>query len=533
LGDGYPAAANRTLFPEGISFMSSSAISTTHGKHAVSCGGWFSIVKSVFLIAAMFHTQFACMPLNADETTRTAPNIIVVMPDDVGYGDFGCHGNPVVRTPHVDAFYEQSVRFTDFHVSPTCAPTRCALMTGRHEFGSGVTHTIYERERMSLKAATLPQMLKRTGYHTGIFGKWHLGDEADYQPDRRGFDEVFIHGAGGIGQTYQGSCGDAPNNSYFNPAILHNGTFEKTTGYCTDIFFYEALQWIDRQRMSASPFFAYISLNAAHSPLDVPEIYFKRYQGKVSNNPAKFYGMIENIDENFGRLLAKLDEWELTDDTLVIFLTDNGGTAGTKLYNGGMRGSKNSPYQGGTRVPSFWRWPAVFQGGRDVTALTAHLDLFPTLAAITETQLTPQEQEQITSRSLLPLLKNADASWDDRIFVTHCGRWTRGLAAESKYAQCSIRNSRYTLVNNRELYDLQKDPGETTNVIEVHPQVAEKLRAAYDDWWSDVLPRMDNEDAIGPDINPFKALYWKQFGGRPDAELLRRMKFDAASQQIR
>ena len=209
------------------------------------------------------------------------PNIVLVMPDDVGYGDFACLGNPVIRTPHIDAFHRESVRLADFHVSPTCAPTRCALLTGRHEFKSGVTHTILERERMSLKATTLAQVLKSAGYSTGVFGKWHLGDEARYQPGRRGFDEVFIHGGGGIGQTYPGSCGDAPGNTYFDPAILHNGTFEKTEGYCTDSFFGRALTWMDERRKGDAPFFAYITPNAAHAPLQCPDEYSRRYAGKV------------------------------------------------------------------------------------------------------------------------------------------------------------------------------------------------------------------------------------------------------------
>ena len=174
------------------------------------------------------------------------PNIVFILTDDQGYGDLSCHGNPILKTPNLDRVHDEGVRFTDFHVSPTCAPTRAALNTGRHEFRNGVTHTIYERERLTLKATTLAQVLKGAGYTTGIFGKWHLGDEADYQPNRRGFDEVFIHGAGGIGQTYPGSCGDAPGNTYFNPAILHNGKFEKTQGYCTDVFFAQALKWMDR-----------------------------------------------------------------------------------------------------------------------------------------------------------------------------------------------------------------------------------------------------------------------------------------------
>jgi arylsulfatase len=165
------------------------------------------------------------------------PNIILVMPDDLGYGDYACLGNPITHTPSVDAFKKESLLFTQFHVSPTCSPCRAALMSGRHEFKNGVTHTIYERERMSLKTFTLAQMLKTVGYTTGIFGKWHLGDEAPYQPQNRGFDEVYIHGGGGIGQTYVGSCGDVPGNTNINPTLWHNGKFEKTHGYCTDLFF--------------------------------------------------------------------------------------------------------------------------------------------------------------------------------------------------------------------------------------------------------------------------------------------------------
>ncbi len=308
----------------------------------------FPFLLTVFLLAT---TAFA------------KPNIILVMTDDQGYGDLSFTGNPILKTPHLDSFAKQSVRFTNFHVSPTCAPTRTALMTGRHEFRSGVTHTILERERMSLKSTTLPQILKAAGYTTGIFGKWHLGDEDAYQPGKRGFDEVFIHGAGGIGQTYPGSCGDAPGNTYFNPAIRHNGRFEKTEGYCTDVFFNQAIKWINVARKKDSPFFVYITPNAPHSPLQCPEEYTKRYADKVDPNVAKFFGMIANIDDNFGKLLAKLDEWKIADDTLVIFMTDNGGTAGVKVFNAGMRGAKATPYIGGTHVPSFWRWPAGFTGG--------------------------------------------------------------------------------------------------------------------------------------------------------------------------
>ncbi|MGB8167626.1 MAG: arylsulfatase [Chthoniobacteraceae bacterium] len=448
------------------------------------------------------------------------PNIILVMPDDLGYGDYSCLGNPIIKTPHVDAFWKESVRFTDFHVSPTCAPTRSALLTGRHEFKNGVTHTILERERLTLKATTLAQVMKSAGYATGIFGKWHLGDEPEYQPNRRGFDEVFIHGAGGIGQTYPGSCGDAPGNMYDDPAILHNGVFEKTTGYCTDLFFSHAIGWMDEKLDKGTPFFCYIPLNAAHAPLQCPAGYEQRHAKEVPENVAKFYGMIENIDDNFGAMLEKLKEWGIAENTLVIYLgTDNGGTAGVKIFNAGMRGSKGTPYQGGTRGPAMWRWPAKFAGGRDVPALTAQVDIFPTLAEIIGAALSDDVKQQVEGRSLLPLLTKADAPWPDRTLVTHVGRWPKGKMEDWKYRQCSIRDARFTLVNNAELYDLQADPGEKNNVLDANPEAAAKLRAAYEHWWKDVQPLQVNENAEGPKVNPFKELYWKQFGGGPDEAL--------------
>jgi arylsulfatase len=432
------------------------------------------------------------------------------MTDDQGYGDLGCTGNPIIKTPHIDAFATNSVRFSNFHVSPTCAPTRCALMTGRHEFRSGVTHTIMERERMSLKAVTIAQVLKSAGYHTGIFGKWHLGDEAAYQPDRRGFEEAFIHGGGGIGQSYPGSCGDAPGNTYFDPAILHNGRFEKTKGYCTDVFFAQALNWLGARRKDSDPFFAYITPNAPHAPLQCPEDYARRHRAEVDAQTAKFYGMIENIDDNFGRLLSKLDEWGLARNTLVIFMTDNGGTAGVKTFNAGMRGAKATPYEGGTRVPSFWRWPAGFSGGHDCPALAAHLDIFPTLTEVAGAKYSANLM--LDGRSLLPLLQNPAAAWPDRFLFTHVGRWEKGQAEASKFEKCSVRNARFHLVNNSELYDLQNDPAEKTNVFAGHSDVVSKLHAAYDQWWSEILPCLENENVTGPKENPFKELYWKQFG---------------------
>ncbi len=462
----------------------------------------------------------ALLALLPQSQAATKPNIILVMPDDVGYGDYACLGNPIMRTPSVDAFRKQSLLFTQFHVSPTCAPTRSALMSGRHEFKNGVTHTIFERERLSLKTFTLPQMLKTAGYTSGIFGKWHLGDEEEYRPENRGFDEVYTHGAGGIGQSYPGSCGDAPGNTNINPAIWHNGKFEKTTGYCTDLFFSQAMKWMDEKRKGKQPFFAFISLNAAHTPHVLPKEYYEDYLGKpgVDADMAKFFGMIENVDSNFGKVLQKLKEWEMEENTLVIYLgSDNGGTAGIKLFDAGMRGTKGTSYQGGTRVPCFFRWPAGgIPAGGECAALAAHLDLFPTLAEITGGRVPESAKTQVEGKSLLPLLKAPASPWPDRMLVHHVGRWERGQAEKGKYQKMSIQNARFTLVNNQELFDLKADPAEKTNVIDKHPEVAAQLRAAYEQWWTDVQPLLVNENLDGPAQNPMHVLYWKQFGGEPE-----------------
>ncbi len=445
------------------------------------------------------------------------PNVIVILTDDQGYGDIAAHGNPIIKTPNLDRLHHESVRFTDFHASPTCSPTRTSLMTGRHEFKSGVTHTIHERERMSLKATTIAQVLKSAGYTTGIFGKWHLGDATPYQPNRRGFDEVFIHGCGGIGQNYPGTCSDAPGNRYFNPAILHNGVFEKTDGYCTDVFFGQSLKWMDQKRKGKTPFFAYITPNAPHAPLDCPEKYEAIYKNLVKDErAAKFFGMITNIDDNIGKLLGRLKDWDIERDTLVFFMNDNGGTAGVRVFNAGMRGQKGTPYQGGTRASGFFRWPGTLKPA-DVNQLAAHIDLFPTFAQIAGARV--PEGVKLDGRSLMPLLEDPNAVWTDRYLFTHCGRWAQGKAAESKYAKCRVRDGRYSMVNmdkgpsGWELYDLKYDPGEKTDVAAKLPGVVGKMNAIYDKWWEEVLPCLENENAVPPAVSPYKELYRKQFGG--------------------
>ena len=491
-------------------------------------------MKNLFvirLVAVLWGLVWSAGAASTGSLAGSRPNIIFVLTDDQGYGDISAHGNPILKTPNMDRLRAEGARFTDFHVSPTCAPTRSALMTGRHEFENGVTHTIFERERLTPDATTIAQVLKSAGYTTGIFGKWHLGDEPEYQPGRRGFDEVFIHGGGGIGQVYPGSCGDAPRNTYFDPAILYNGKFEKTRGYCTDVFFAQALKWIERVK-GTQPFYAYIATNVPHAPLQVRDEDLARYKDKVSDlNAAKFFGMLANADDNIGRLLEKLKGWGLEQNTLVVFMNDNGGTAGCKVFNAGMRGQKGTPWLGGTRASSFWRWPGRIAPA-DVNTLAAHIDYLPTIAAIAGASLDAKVRAQVEGRSLLPLLENPSAPWTERTLFTHVGRWTRFSDPDlAKFSNCSVRTKRWHLVSVKggaqpawELYDIAADPGEKSDVAGQHQDIVATLAAQYEAWWIAARAGMVNEKAVGPRLNPFAELYWKQFGGGPDAEDLRIME---------
>jgi arylsulfatase A-like enzyme len=454
------------------------------------------------------------------------PNVVLIMTDDQGYGPVGRHGHPWIRTPGLDRMYDTSTRFTRFLVSPTCSPTRSALMTGRHPLRNGITHTILERERMTLDAVTLPQVLGAVGYTTGIFGKWHLGDEDAYQPHQRGFDHAFIHGAGGIGQKYNCSCADAPGNKYMDPVVRLNGNFVKTKGFCTDVFFSAALGWIADARDGDQPFFAYITTNAPHGPFIAPESNTKRFTDLgFGEKQAGFYGMIENIDENMVRLLDKFKEWDLFSNTVVIFMSDNGmtgggsGRAGQQIgqtadgtpmypYNANMKGQKGSPDEGGVRVPFFLRWDGQLRPGRDIDRIAAHIDVFPTIAAIAGATL---PDDQVAGRSLLPLLKDSDAAWKDRFLYTHCARWPTGAEPNDfQWKRFAVRNQRFRFVGNDQLFDMQADPGQTVNVIEDHPEVVGEMRASFDSWWKKTRPMMVNEDAPMSATRPFHEHYFRQ-----------------------
>ena len=432
------------------------------------------------------------VPAQADDVPQTRPNVILVMTDDQGYGDLACHGNPIIQTPHLDSLYRESVRLTDFHVSPLCTPTRAGLMTGQNPLRVGAWGTTWGRSLPRADAVTMADVFAQSGYRTGCFGKWHLGDNYPYRPQDRGFAEVLIHGGGGVGQTP-----DYWGNDYFDDTYFRNGRPEKFTGYCTDVWFDAAMEFIEANR--ERPFFAYLVTNAPHGPFNVS----KKYSDLYADNPevpnAAFYGMITNIDENIGRLVSKLDELEIVQNTILIFTTDNGtaaGFRGGRGFNAGMRGTKGSLFDGGHRVPFFIRWPdGRLTGGRDLGVLATHLDLVPTLIDLC--RLTSPTDARFDGVSLAPVLSGKlDDLPDRKVFVQF-----RQSADPPERGKAAVMTRRWRLVGGKQLFDIKADPSQQHDVAAEHADVVKRLRGAYDTWWAEISPRFDDycPIAIGSD----------------------------------
>ena len=425
------------------------------------------------------------------------PNVVFVLTDDQGYGDLGCHGNPVVKTPHIDALFSSSLHLTDYHVGPTCAPTRAGLLTGHYANSTGVWHTIGGRSLLRSNEISMAEYFRGGGYATGIFGKWHLGDNAPYRPQDRGFDTVVVHGGGGVGQTP-----DYWGNNYFDDSYWDGERHARYEGYCTDVWFQEALKFIEHNR--SNPFFCYIPTNAPHSPHLVDPRYSDPYVPLTPHQErAKFYGMLANIDENVGGLRRRLAELGLADNTIFIFMTDNGSGGGLEVdeeqfvtsgFNAGMRGKKGSEYDGGHRVPFFLHWPAGgIKKGRDVDELTANVDILPTLIELCG--LESLEDNSFDGRSLAPLLQPQEGKrrdWPDRALVTDSQRLTYPV----KWRKSAVMTGRWRLVNGRELYAIQEDPGQLRDVAATHPDVVSELRLAYEGWWQKVSGQFDEEIPI-------------------------------------
>ncbi len=402
------------------------------------------------------------------------PNIIILLSDDQGYGDLSCHGNPVLETPNLDKLHGEAVRFTDFHVTPKCTPTRGQLMTGWDALHNGATSVTAGRAVLRRDIPTMADIFAASGYRTGLFGKWHLGDNYPYRPMDRGFQECcYFHG--------WGLSGSAPEfaNTYSDGTFLHNGVREKFTGYCTELWFNRAMAWMKERKAGGEPFLCYMPLNVAHGPMQVPEKYSSLYN-KKPGWPAKFFGMLANLDENVGRLEEFLRATGLRENTIVIFMTDNGGTGGVKLFNAGMRGAKSTPYEGGHRVPCFVRWPAGRLGTpRDVPTPTSNTDLLPTLIELCG--ISKPAAAAFDGVSLAGLLRGS-GSLADRMLVVQQDE------KPEPFTPSAVIWNQWRLVNGKELFDLKTDPGQKNDIAAQHADVVAKMRAHYEQWWARVEP---------------------------------------------
>lgn len=447
---------------------------------------------------------------------KPKPNVILIITDDQGFGDLGYYGNPHVKTPHLDSLATNSVRFDEFLVSPVCAPTRAALMTGRYTLRTGVTDTYKGGAMMASSEVTLAEVLQEVGYKTGMIGKWHLGDNYPMRPQDQGFDYTLNHLSGGIGQP-----GDWPNTlkgkrSYFDPILWENGQPYQGEGYCSDVFGKAALDFVEKNK--DNPFFLYLSFNAPHTPLQLPNEYYEIYKDidptkgfendsrpfpkvheKAKDYAKKVYGMVTNIDDNLGRLFSTLRTLDIDENTLVIFMTDNGPQ--DPRYIAGMRGKKSSVYQGGVRVPSFWYYPKAFNTPRDIKTPAAHYDVLPTIAELCGATI-PKDRK-MDGQSLLPLLLGEKTELAERTINRY---WTRN--APVKFKNISTRNNTYKLVakantakgeDEFELFNIIEDPYEQHNISEEHQDVNTGLKSEMISW-------IDEMTATPNYINPPMAI---------------------------
>lgn len=457
-------------------------------------------IAVAFLLAPA--SLFAADPPAAAAASR--PNVILIMTDDQGFGDFSGNGNPHIQTPNMDRLSKDGVTLTSFYVSPVCTPTRANLMTGRYNYRTCAIDTAYGRAMMHPDEVTLAEHLRAAGYRTGIFGKWHLGDLYPMRSIDQGFEESLVHRGGGIGQP-----SDPPGGSnYTNPILEHNGKLEQFEGYCSDVYTDAALSFIKSH--AEDSFFVYLAYNCPHGPLLTPEKPARDYSqvpatpqdypavgqpiGKMdAETTRRIYAMVENVDMNLGRLFGKLDEWKLAENTIVIFLTDNGPQQ--PRYNAGMRERKGSVYEGGIHVPCYVRWPARLKAGTQIKTVAAHYDLTPTILAACGAK--PIGTAKLDGVNLLPLLTGEVQTIPERYIFS---QWHRGEIPD-RYRAFMVRGPRWKLVQAKgsgdgafdsknpppfELYDILADPFEMKNVAADHADIVATMKAAYDAWFDDV-----------------------------------------------
>ncbi|MDP7178383.1 MAG: arylsulfatase [Verrucomicrobiota bacterium] len=447
------------------------------------------------LIPALFSSALMVAAIPLGQAAR--PNVILVMTDDQGYPELSAHGNPVLNTPFLDRLHTQSVRFIDYHASPMCTPTRGSLMTGLDPARHGAINVSSGRTLLRANLPTMADLLREQGYRTGIFGKWHLGDNYPYRPQDRGFEETLWFPSSHIG-----SVPDHWGNNYFDDTYRWNGKRKRFTGYCTDIFFDHAIDWIKRSAAAGEPFFAYLPTNTPHGPFYAPDEDIEVMEEMVANarlprmtprtksNLVRYLAMIRNVDTNMGRLMAFLDESGLAENTILLFMTDNGSTFGHAYFPAGMRGRKTELWEGGHRVPCFVRWPGGGLGKpRDIGGLTQTQDLLPTLLDLCDAK-TECEFDGI---SLAPAMRGQADVPAERMLVTNYSRMPGSLDFPTPDSPSILRRNggavlwkRWRMLRDSELYNLKTDPLQKKNVIDNHPEVAAKMRTHLDKWWASV-----------------------------------------------
>jgi arylsulfatase A-like enzyme len=455
---------------------------------------------------------------------RTQPNVILIMTDDQGYGELSCHGNPILKTPNLDQLHARSLRLTDYHAAPMCTPTRGQLLTGTDAARNGAINVSSGRALLSTRYATMAEVFRQNGYRTGLFGKWHLGDNYPYRPEDRGFQEALWFPSSHIG-----SVPDFWGNDYTDDTYLHNGNRQAYTGYCTDVFFENAMNWMaesarQQKPNAARPFFTYLPLNAPHSPLHAPDADIAAMKAVFDTSRVAatlapdlrhqlltYLAMIRNIDTNVGRLMAFLTKNNLLDNTILIFTTDNGSTYGNQYFPAGMRGKKTELWEGGHRVPFFVSWPKGLPiTARDLGGLAQAQDVLPTLIDLCGLKNRPDTR--FDGISLAPALRRNVPIAPERMLVINYSRMPWQLDFPSPDAPSLLRREgaavlwkRWRLLEGRELYDLTSDPLQQTNVIGKYPDVAARLNTHLDRWWDGLKATANDPQPVpigDPKANP-------------------------------
>jgi len=406
--------------------------------------------------------------------TNKQPNIILIMSDDQGWGDLSCKGNTNLSTPNIDNLAKTGVTFDRFYVSPVCSPTRAELLTGRYHVRGGVYATSTGGERLDLDEETIAEVFKQAGYNTAAYGKWHNGMQPPYHPNARGFDD------------YYGFCSGHWGN-YFSPMLEHNGEITTGEGYVIDDFTNHGIQFIEDNKNN--PFFLYLPYNTPHSPNQVPDKWWNKFENidlKLSNREPDredilqtkaALAMCENIDWNVGRIVKKVEELGLSENTIIIYLSDNG--PNTWRWNDGMKGKKGSTDEGGVRSPLIVKWQGTFNPGKNITQIAAAIDLLPTLSDLAQVEYSPKNE--LDGVSLKPLLFDEKTNWEDRYIFNH-------------WRKTSIRNQDYRMDYDGQLFDMRNDPGQKNDIASEHPEITKQLLEALQQWKTEVLTELPEKD---------------------------------------